>query len=121
MKNKGFTFLELMIVIALLAIFTVITLPYGVGFFQSRLLDEEIDAVTNILQRAQSNAISGKDDSDWGVNFFQEEGRYEIFKGSDCNSGQVHQVFQVSSATQMEGIDCVIFERNTGDPQIIAD
>ncbi len=108
-----------MIVIALLAIFTILTLPYSMNFFKARVLDEEIRAVSLILKRAQAYAISGKDDSDWGVNIFQEEGRYEIFKGNICGAGEVYQSFNVSPGIEIESIDCVIFERNTGNPQIV--
>jgi prepilin-type N-terminal cleavage/methylation domain-containing protein len=119
MHEKGFTFLELLIVVGLLAVFTILTIPYGVDFFRSRLLDEEIKAVSEILKRAQAHAISGKDDSDWGVKFFQDEGKYEIFRGSGCEEREIYQTINLSKGIEMEGIDCIIFERNTGEPQIV--
>lgn len=118
-NSKGFTLLELLIVIGLLVIFTVMTVPYTFDFFSVRVLEEDTSRVANVLQRAQSNAKSGRDDSDWGVRFFQDEGRYEIFRGDDCEEGTTYQTFRLSAEVDIEGVDCIIFERHSGDPQII--
>lgn len=117
-EKKGFTLLELLIVIGLIVIFSVMMLPYGVDFYHSRVLDEETRSVSNVLQRAQSHAISGRDDADWGVEFFNDQGRYEIFRGSECGVGDVYQTFQLPEGMEMEGVECIIFERHTGNPQI---
>ena len=118
-SKKGFTLLELLIVIGLIVILTVMTIPYTFDFFSARVLEEDTNRLTNILKRAQTNASSGRNDRDWGVRFFHDEGRYEIFQGDSCEDGVTYQIFRLSSEVDMEGIDCVIFERHTGDPQII--
>ncbi len=116
--RNGFTLLELMIVIGLLVAFTAMLLPYGINFYDSRILDEESITLANVLDRARSHAVSGKEDSDWGVDFFYVEEEYKIIKGSGCG-GEVYQTFKLSQGVELESdINCVIFERHTGNPKV---
>ncbi len=117
-SQSGFTLMELMIVIGLIVIFTVATLPYGLRFFDSRTLEEETTNIATILEKARSHSISGKDDSDWGVQFTGESG-YNIFKGSECGSGEVYRTFSMPKGGEIETeIDCIVFERHTGAANI---
>ncbi len=116
-REDGFTLLELMIVIGILVIFAVVTIPYGMRFYDSRFLEEQTSSVANILERARTHAISGKEDSDWGVDF-SNTSEYHIFKGSDC-PGTVYQTFKIPSGVEIESdIECIVFERHTGNPKI---
>jgi Tfp pilus assembly major pilin PilA len=116
-NSPAFTLMELMIVVGLIVIFTVLTLPYSLRFYNSRLLEEQTSSIAKILERAKNNAISGREDSDWGVDFSNTT-EYYIFKGSDC-PGTVYQTFKIPSGVEVESdIECVVFERNTGTPQI---
>ncbi len=121
--RKGFTLLELMIVIGLMVIFAVLTIPYGIDFYQSRLLEEETRTISNVLARAQSHAVSGREDSDWGVRFFHEEGRYIFFKGSrfSMRDGLFDQEFTMSSGSSTEGAAEVVFEIHTGDVKVFSE
>ena len=117
-SQKGFTLVELMVVIGLLVIFTAVTLPYGISFLDSRTLEEETINISTILEKARSHAISGRDDSDWGVQFVGSD-QYNIFRGSSCGGGDVYRSFSVSDSSVIEtNIDCVIFERHSGAPRI---
>jgi prepilin-type N-terminal cleavage/methylation domain-containing protein len=116
-NSPAFTLLELMIVIGILVILTTLTLPYGVNFYNARALDEETANVASILERARTHAISGKEDSDWGVQFVSTN-QYTIFKGSTCG-GTVYQTFNLIQGAEIESeINCIIFERHTGTPRI---
>ena len=119
-KQRGFTLIELMIVIGLIAIFTMMTLPYGMNFYRSRVVEEESRAISNVLARAQSHAVSGKEDSDWGIKFFHEENRYTLFKGNRYVSRDIvyDQTFNMPTGASTEGIIEIVFERHTGDPKV---
>ncbi len=79
-REEGFTLLELMIVIGLVVLLTVMTIPYGMDFYRSRILEEETKSVSVVVERARTNALTGKRDKDWGV-YFLEDDCYEIFSG----------------------------------------
>ncbi len=123
-KNcKGFTLLELMIVIGLMVIFAVLTLPYGMNFYRSRAVEEESRTISNVLARAQSHAITGKEDSNWGVRFFHDNSEYVFFKGERYDERDVvyDQIFRASSGILTEGVVEIVFEKNTGDPKIFSE
>ncbi len=117
-NSKGFTLLELMIVIGLIVIFTALTIPYGMQFYDSRVLQGETTSVFNVLERARVHAVSGKEDSDWGIDF-SSPGEYHLLKGSNCDTGEVFQTFSITSGVEIDtDISCIIFEKNTGKPKI---
>ena len=79
-SKKGFSLLELMIVIAILAIIAAI----GSGFYSNYSKTIEIDSITaNIisnLKQAQSNSMIGVGGYKWGVHFVNSTSNYyEIF------------------------------------------
>ncbi len=121
--NRGFTLLELMIVIGLMVLFAILTIPYGMDFYQSRLLEEETRTIANVISRAQSHALSGKEDSDWGVRFFHEEGKYIFFKGSrySMRDSFFDQEFTMTRGSSTEGVAEVVFEIHTGDVKVFKD
>jgi len=89
LTKKGFTLLELLIVIAILAIISTI----GAGFYINYNKNIEINSVSkNIvsdLKQAQSRSMSGSGDFKWGIHFVNgSEDYYELFSTpTDYNSG----------------------------------
>ncbi len=117
-NSRGFTLLELMIVIGLIVIFVALTIPYGMRFYDSRVLQGETTSVFNVLERARVHAVSGKEDSDWGIDF-SSHGEYHLLKGSNCDTGEIFQTFPITSGVEIDtDIACIIFEKNTGKPKI---
>ena len=118
-KKNGFTLMELLIVLALLVIFSVATIPFGLNMYRSRILQEETETISSVLRRAQSNSILGKEDSSWGVVFFPEEETYTLFKGENFTEGdQSNQSFKISPGVSVEEVRKVVFEKHTGDPRV---
>ncbi len=122
-KNKGFTLAELLITIALMAIFTVITVPYGIKFYRSRTIEEESRALVNVLERAKSHAVSGKEDSSWGIRFIHDENKYIFFKGDsyEDKNQEYNQNFILSPGIKTSGFIEIVFERHTGNPMITSE
>ena len=122
-KGKcGFTLFETMIVIGLVILISVVLVPYTVGFYESRVFNEEVETMLDILKRAQSYAISGKLDSDWGVQFTRNEERdgYKMFRGSDCMEDQeIHYDFELPPGGEIDESKCVVFLKNSGEPLIL--
>lgn len=118
-NNSGFTLIEILIVLALLFIFTVATIPFGVELYRSRVLEEETQTISAVLKRAQSNSILGKENSSWGVVFFPEEENYVLFKGEDFTEGDsTNQSFKISPGVSVEQVEKVVFEKHTGNPRV---
>ncbi|MGB2762494.1 MAG: prepilin-type N-terminal cleavage/methylation domain-containing protein [Minisyncoccales bacterium] len=112
---KGFTLLELLIVIAAAILITALTIPVGVRFFQTQILDETRAGILETLRSAQNQAMFQKNDSAFGVKFLS--GSYVLFQGSSY--GEVpseDENFTLSSGITTSGIDEVVFAKLTGIP-----
>lgn len=80
MKNKkGFSLIELIIVIAILTMLSTIAIMSFSGVGSSQALDKDTLLVISILNEAKSQAISSKDFSDFGVRILND--RLIFFKG----------------------------------------
>ncbi len=122
-RTNGFTLLELMIVISLMVSFAILTIPYTMSFYQSRAVEEQSRIMVNVLERAQSHAITAKEDSDWGVRFFHETNEYLFFKGEryDIRDSDYDQTFKTAQGVVTEGVIEIVFRKNTGEPKIFTE
>jgi prepilin-type N-terminal cleavage/methylation domain-containing protein len=127
MKNfyfkKGFTLMELLIVIALIAIFVAMTVPFTMDFYKEQVVEEQTANLANNLKVAQSHAQSGKNNSSWGIKFFEDE--YVLFMGDSYSDAERNtdydKTYSISSGVTMEGVSEIVFEKGTGNAQIIED
>ena len=112
----GFTLIELMLVIALMATIGIFASAIGISFYQSQLLHETSDGVVSALRQAQSLALSGKHDSAFGVSI--QEGAYVLFEGNDYATRVVSEdvVFHMPLAVSVTGLQEIMFSEMFGVP-----
>ena len=82
-KGAGFTLIELLIVIGILVIVSGLSVPFLQTFQVSSDLYTHANTVTQILRRAQRQAVVGLNSSDWGVYFNNGNKKFILFKGED--------------------------------------
>lgn len=87
--ERGFTFLEVLIVLAISVLLAILTFPIGLRFFQSQLLDEAVSGIENALRRAGAQSFSQKNDSAFGVKFLS--GSYTLFQGNSYATRVVNE------------------------------
>lgn len=80
--GKGFTLLELLLVIGLLTVLLGSTLFMSVDTYKKYLLYTEQRIVVAILEKARSRAINDVHTSSHGVCFYDEQ--YLLFEGTSC-------------------------------------
>lgn len=82
-KNKGFTLLELLLVVSILAIFATLSRDFYGGYVKGVALEANAKNIVSDLRTARDKAMNGENDQNWGVHFINTVGNtndyYEIF------------------------------------------
>ncbi len=120
MKNKGFTLIELVIIICIL----VLIIGFSASSFnllnKSQALNKSVDFVATVLRQARSLTLSSKNITQHGVHF----DTYEIvlFEGSTYIPGAAtNTIFPLNHLVRTADVNLVgggrevIFDRLTGD------
>lgn len=80
---KGFTLIELILVIAITAIVAALSVPFVQSFQTSTDLYTHANTITKTLRRVQQQSIVGQNDSSWGVYFDNGIKSLIVFKGDN--------------------------------------
>lgn len=115
MHPRGFTLIEIAVVLTITAILFLIAGSLAVNTISKNTLQVEAGAVIDLLRRAQSRSISGYQDSVWGVNFTQTE--MTLFAGSsyETRNQQFDETHSFSSGIAASGLTDVVFQFATGE------
>jgi prepilin-type N-terminal cleavage/methylation domain-containing protein len=119
--NKGFTLIEILIVLALM----VILISIGYATFRNiknlQVLNSTMSDVVSAVHKAKALSLASLDSSVWGVHF--ESDKVIIFKSQTYNSqspdNEVLEIIhpaEISNIGLGGGVDDVYFERITGMP-----
>ena len=68
-QKSGFTLLEILLTIAILAIISSIGISFYYNFFKKTQLDAPSNNIISDLKRARANAMSGVDNRKWAIHF----------------------------------------------------
>lgn len=112
---KGFTFIEILIVVAISAFLLVLLAPSGIQFYRTQQLDTVTEEIVQALRKAQLNSMSVKNDSAFGVYF--SSGQYVLFRGNSYLSRDQEEAFEVLNDISFSGdVSEVVFSKLSGDP-----
>ncbi|MBU1349055.1 prepilin-type N-terminal cleavage/methylation domain-containing protein [Patescibacteria group bacterium] len=79
MRRVGFTLIELVIVIGIMAVIVAVTAPLTIRSYQNQLVAETAQQLAETLRRAQSRATAARGDSPHGVKILSDG--YVLFQG----------------------------------------
>jgi len=117
MRNGlGFTLIEILIVLGLIAILTTFVLPTSIYFYRSQQLETHSQGILQTLRRAQLKAISIEKDASFGV--YLTNDNYVLFKGVSYATRDVQydEVYDLSNIITLSGLSEVIFSKFEGIP-----
>lgn len=78
-KNRGFTLLEILVVVALISIVTAFSMSISIPQLQSDKTESTLVDMESTIFLYQQNASSGKDGKSWGIKFTPNS--YILFTG----------------------------------------
>lgn len=118
-NKKGFTLLELLLVVALMGVLAVIAAPMYLSLQAENEMSITSITIGDILRRAQlkSQAVDG--DSAWGVEI--KKGNLTIFKGQNfANRIQTFdENYGIANTVTLSGLTEVIFSPLLGIPNTV--
>jgi prepilin-type N-terminal cleavage/methylation domain-containing protein len=115
--KKGFTMIELLVVISIMGLIFGMGLFASFDFYRSYLLSTERDILLGVLEKARSRAMANMFESSHGVHI--ENSTYVIFRGDSYIPGAAsNEEIPGNSIIQKSGINDVVFEELTGLPSV---
>jgi prepilin-type N-terminal cleavage/methylation domain-containing protein len=112
--NKGFTLIEVIIVICIILLLFVIVWPIGASFYRQQLISKAEDQVVWILKQARADAINQKNNSAFGVHL--SDGEAILFQGENFdNRVAVEDMsYSLPKIATLSGLQEIVFLPNTG-------
>lgn len=117
--RRGFTALEILIVIAILAILLATILPSFTNFRRSSLLNTDTMNLVTLINRARLLSVSSKYDEQYGIHL--ESGKAVLFRGATYSAGaSTNETHLFSTGLTLSSIAIngggseVLFEKVTG-------
>lgn len=115
--SRGFTILEVLLVLALGTALVGVVVPVGLRYYQTQVFDETTILLVSVLTRAQGDARLGRDDAAHGVKFLPD--RFVRFTGTSyaMRDPSRDEIFPLpSGATLISLPDEFVFAEVTGIP-----
>ncbi len=115
-QSNGFTLVEILITIAILAVIFSLGVFISLDFYKSFSSRSERDTIVSILQKARGQALANIDQLKHGVHFSTIPTQYILFEGDAYNPGNPgNSVFDAAAGVTIVGapID-VIFDQLSG-------
>jgi len=121
-KNKGFTLIEIIIVISIMAFLVSAGIVSYRSFEKSTELEKTAHNIMSVLKLAQSKTTASEDASQYGVHF--ESDKYILFKGNIYQSeAEDNKTYNIPNRLEIHDIDLseessdVIFQRILGNTE----
>ncbi|MEK7123741.1 MAG: prepilin-type N-terminal cleavage/methylation domain-containing protein [Patescibacteria group bacterium] len=101
-RFKGFTLIEVILVIAMLAVVASMSTAVYFGYYQGVRLDETRQDISNNAVLTRSKAMQGEEGLKWGIRFNNvlndASDKYEIFAtASDYSAGTIKEILYLSA------------------------
>lgn len=114
--EAGFTLLEVLLSISVIAVLMGITAPVYISFQNRNALDTTSQSVIESLRRSETFARNGRGDTNWGVKL--QTGSLIIYKGASyaARDTTADDVVTLNPAMTLGGLGEVNFNELSGNP-----
>jgi len=122
-KSAGFTLIEVLIIVAILAVIATIGSVYLFNYYSRQNLSLTVNEIIAVLREAYNGSITQENGDQWGVRFSNvaAPGSIKLFRGSSFDSGILISSLDLRAGVQfiypVSGNSAdVIFSKVTGYP-----
>lgn len=119
----GFTLVEVLIVIAIMALLSVLVVPRLIGNFAEVNLNTDQKTIVSVLRSAQERAQSGENESAWSVCFIDvpsPNADYYELRSGDCSVGVVTSTFYLNNSVVFGASQTVTFPKGSGSTSAVS-
>ena len=113
-KSRGVTVIELILIIALIAIVGTAATPFLSNFILRNNYETTVDKVLSSLRKAQGYSMSGRNQSLWGV-CLAAGNKIRLYRGS-CATPAFSEDFDVPGSVAVSGLSDTTFSTLRGEP-----
>lgn len=108
---KGFTLLEILLVLAMIAIIFAISPPLYTKLVSQSALDSDISTLVSVLRKAESNSLASSYNSSWGVQITNS--KYTLFKGDSYENRDkdFDEDYNFYEETTVSGSSSIVFAK----------
>lgn len=110
---RGFTFVELLIIVAIVMIIAAGASPFYINLISRNNLNSTRDGFRSTLRKAQTYATSSKDNTTWGV--CVTGGNIRLFGGT-CGAPSRKEEIGIPANVTVSGFSTVTFNNLRGEP-----
>ena len=117
---KGFTLVEILLVVGIIGILTVLFVPMGLDFYRTQQLDISSEALAQSIRRVQLKSMSAELDSKFGIYITNDN--YILFKGDSYleRDAQYDETFDLPDIVTLAGSPReIIFSKFEGRPSFV--
>lgn len=113
---RGFTLIELILVIAVLSIVAMLSSPFYSRFLLQNAVGNTEDQLIGSLRKAQTYAMSGRQSDSWSVNY--SSNTITLYKGTSFSgrNSAFDERFSVNPTVSVTGFSDMSFAHATGMP-----
>lgn len=117
---RGFTLIEVVMVLGILGVVFALGLPVGIDAYRNYLLTSETRKLVSVLRRAEEFALSNKNEDSHGI--FLEENNFVLFKGVSFGSreGAYDEDYPREPSISISGFTEIVFSQLSGKPSATA-
>lgn len=114
--RRGFSLLDIVLTVALMAILLSVTVPVFLGFQSRSNLENALNTTVGGLRQAQSFARAGAHDGPWGVRL--SGGVLTVFQGASyaTRSMGFDEVVELAPSVTPTGLTEIVFSKLSGEP-----
>lgn len=116
--KKGATVLEVLLVVAMIAMMGALSAPVYLKFQNQNDIDNTTTLLVQTLRRAQLSARAGHNDSSWGV--YIQNGSITLFSGNDYSlrNSDFDDTININPNISINGNQEIIFSKLHGEPNV---